>query len=74
MTDQPVIGHNQRKCRCARCMCVLLKGEGIQHRYVMFAGRGEFYYYCPKCDVIAAQEVKEIEERLNSECEEKSHG
>lgn len=64
------IAHNQRKCKCADCKKELPAGEGIQHSYPMFHGKGQFYYCCPPCD--AAREV--TERKIVDQLKDKTHG
>ncbi|MBA4375807.1 MAG: hypothetical protein C0401_06505 [Anaerolinea sp.] len=61
------VASNSRKCKCARCKRELAKGEGIQHRYLMFHGSGQFYYYCLNCDVIVNKEVARLAAALDAQ-------
>lgn len=65
MRVEPV-EHNVRKCRCADCKRTLEAGEGIKYRYVMFRGNGQFYYCCPKCDVVRQSEEQKLVDELRA--------
>jgi hypothetical protein len=64
------VAHNVRQCKCADCKKTLEAGEGIQHTYPMFHGKGQFYYCCPPCD--AAREI--TEQKIVDELKARSDG
>ena len=67
------VAHNVRKCKCADCKRVLLAGEGIQHRYPMFHGTGQFFYVCPPCDVIREATEQKIVDELKARSDGSEH-